>query len=579
MKKKFLMFLLMLCCILPCFFFVTACSEPDHQGQNQGSSQEQNPSSGNGQGSNNGQGQNPGSNQGQNPSGSQNPSAGQGEDASDDKQDEVNYSILIDDENYILSGYVITQVEVDNFDYDAILSGPDLREGNEYAVWVDDFYKVNDVQIYFDNEPLTMTYFQTNNQNSRIITTNKRREAKFTLPDNLSGEHNIKCETHEEEYVVKFISDGQSFTDEEKEVLSNYCLPSIEGKDFLTLMDSGESFVVKYSDFPKGILFTSKKTVGWYSHSIFAIPQTYSHSYNIYYSYAGGENKNGIFIDIDVFSGFPCDGGEQSILELTFNKEQLVPSMLGVESQDNSNPHLGQILSLSNVSTYWSSAKETATKAYIEPYEGVNLDNVEAYIFDVKMEIKTDAENGKKYFEIPAGKVPFDYFSSETSMSLEYYKCTNFHIRLENVDVSDSDLLTVFTVSSNNDSIQCNDPLWMDFYCRINGVTYFKPGSTVAEFYRLDGTSLLPSSIKMNGESLDLTNYVVFDSSVPVGNETDGHQSWRYENSGFWFVYHKVKIGTKDVLLTLYFKGESKKLEALIVNFDISVNTNVELIY
>lgn len=560
MKKKLLMFLLILCCVLPCFVFMTACGATNNQGQNQSNNQEQNPSGD--------QGQNPGNGQGQGSSGDQ----GQG---SSSDQESVNYSILLNGENSI-EDFAITQVEAN--DYNQPLYSHELKEGTEYLVWVGDFYKINSVQIYFDDEPLTMTYCQTKNQNSRIITSDRRKEAKFTVPDNLSGDHVIKCVAQEEEYAVKFVSDGQSFTDEEKNVLSNFCLPGIEGRDFLSLMDSNESLVVKYSDFSKGIPFTSKKAVGWYSYSIFAMPNAYSLSNDdIHYEYVGGANHNEFLMGIDTYSGFQCDGGEQSIFELTFNKYELTPSMLGVNSQDSSNPNLGQIISLSVDGAYWSVNKETATRVYIEPYTGVDLSNVEAYIFDVKMELNVDADNGKKYFEIPAGKVPVDYFygTVETFIS---YKCTDFPIRLENVDVTGSDLLTQFNVSSNNNSVECVNPIWFVFYCRINGVTYFKPAYRNAQF-NIEDVSELPSSIKLNGVSFDLSSYVVFDSSVPIGAKEDGKPSWRYSD-GFdgWCVYHKIQIGTEDVLLELNFDG-NKKLTRLVVHFDVKVNTTVELVY
>lgn len=528
MKKKIFMFLLSLFFILPGTVLLTACGGggDNYQGPSQG------------------------------PSGGQ---SGSG--------------IVLDIAEGSIDFCLTDEISFPVLDTDEILSVWELEYGKTYSVFVEDFYTINSVQIYFDDEPLEMTYYYSNNHHVRHFDNEPRKEAKFTLPvpDDPEERHWLKCTATEEEFTIKFVSDENEYTDEQKEVLSNYSFTGLEGKDFASLIDSDYSITATYKEITNyGIEYVCQKPIGWYDMHYCAL-DGYSENYCPTISYIGGPGHNKFLLRVDFFD-FAFNGLGNTEVCITFDEaEEYGFGISSYEDADFNNPSVsvGSIISVSK--EIWRPTDTESTKLYIEPYAGVNLSNVEAYIFEEKMTIKTDATSGKQYFEIPAGKMPVDYYYG-TAGSFCGYNPNEFYIKLENVDMSGSDLITSLVASSNNADVVCS--AGGAFYHRINGVSYIKPENQGFEF-GLEYVTGTPSSLKINGTTFELKNgvrnYMAYDETLS-GDESQDSYKWGNE------FYHKIEVGSKEVDLSVYF-NDDKTIRSIHIEFYVSDNTTVELIY
>lgn len=418
-----------------------------------------------------------------------------------------------------------------------------------------------------------MTYYYAKNQDVRHFNNKPRREAKFTLPvpgDPENG-HWLKCTAIEEEITIKFISDGNDYTDEQKAVLSNYSFTKLEGKDFASLIDSDYSITATYKEIAnEGIEYECQKPIGWYDMHYCALDGL-SENYCPTISYIGGPGHNKFLLHIGFFD-FAFSGTGNTEVCITFDEAEEYDFWISdYEDADAENPNVsvGSIISVSK--EIWRPTDTESTKIYIEPYDGVDLSHVEAYIFEEKMTIKTDASSGKKYFEIPAGKMPVDYHHG-TADNFCGYNPNEFYIKLENVDMSGSDLITRLEATSNNADVVCS--AGGSFYHRKNGVLYIKPDKQGFEF-GLESATGTPSSLKINGIPFDLKNevinYMAYDEDL---SDDQSQDSYKWGNN----FYHKIEIGSKEVNLSVYF-NDDKTIHAILIEFYVSVNTTVELIY
>lgn len=217
----------------------------------------------------------------------------------------------------------------------------------------------------------------------------------------------------------------------------------------------------------------------------------------------------------------------------------------------------------------WNSNHTNDIKIYIEPYTNVDLSNVEVYIYDTKMTLLSDPEKqNKKYFVIPAGTMPVSYSSSEFD---GWYDYKTFDIDVRNVDVSNADFITNFTVTTNNNNIAVG-PDAIKYYVS-NGVSYYLPNKQAAACYSAEGQNIRPSGVTFNGTTFDLSDYVYRNNSVPVWDGLGDEPSQYKDATDSFYTYH-VTIGTKPVEIDVTFNADGS-LSTLYIHFTLTGSTTI----
>lgn len=520
MKKKILTFLCALCMILPCAFIMTACGDNPPQ---------DNPPPSNGS----------------------------------------SLSVGTD-----LPEIYFTNADAIAFD------DPELGENGNYAIWIADFYDKDTLQVLYDNEPVTLSYCDTPNYENKNICANVRKIATFSIPKDEEGEHNVTCSVDEEELELKFVSNGQEFTDDEEAILADWYFPTVnEENNFLSVLDTDFTLKTTYTEItcaysPEtaiGMPYACKKDMGYYDD--FNILQPTSPELCLGNAWAESAGDYDYAFSILGFEENPIFTSKE--IELTFVKERLKISSFDIRG-DN---WMSSILTIVDgeeeyrmgyiAGHNWNSNHTNDIKIYIEPYTNVDLSNVEVYIYDTKMTLLSDPEKqNKKYFVIPAGTMPVSYSSSEF---YGWYDYKTFDIDVRNVDVSNADFITNFTVTTNNNNIAVG-PDAIKYYVS-NGVTYYLPNQQATACYSAEGQNIRPSSVTFNGTTFDLSDYVYRNNSVPVWDYLGDEPSQYRDATDSYYTYH-VTIGTKPVEISVTFNADGS-LFTLYIHFTLTGSTTV----
>ena len=272
------------------------------------------------------------------------------------------------------------------------------------------------------------------------------------------------------------------------------------------------------------------------------------------------------------------DGYPTREIELTFYKDNLQLATLELEGE---NEYSGILTIVDgeqefNLGSYaggtWSPLNENDIKIYLEPYAGVDLSNVEVYINDTKMTLNVDPEkNNKKYLVIPKGTLPVDYYNSD---KIPAGKSIGFELFIENVDISNANLISNFTVSTNSSIVE--ERSGGTHYFVKDGVKYYKPNAYVWASYEDGGENAKPASVKFNGTTFNLSSYTVKNMSIPIGDSYSGLDAWRDENGQFFD--YDLTIGSKQVHLSISFNDDGTVFD-FSMGFALTGSTNIELIF
>ena len=476
-----------------------------------------------------------------------------------------NYTINI---QHSLEGVWFTDFDAQEFLSETPL---EMQSGESYAVWISDYYNKDTLQVFFDENELILTPCDISDYENRTISELPRKIATFTIPDNLDGIHTVNSSVVEEELSVKFVSNEQYFTSSELEVLSEWCLTAADGASFDTLLDSEYILKTTYTQLTSTqISYTCKKTIGYYNFP--TIIKTIDNEMILGCEYLGGENRNNYSFHIA-----PPDGGFVSKeIELTFDKDALAISSLGIDDANSYSKIISYVDGETETSTYhsWAPNNTNDIKIYLEPYNNVDLSDVEVYIYETKMTLYNDSKkDNKQYFVIPAGKLPVDYYKNTDNL-IDPFSAKIFKLTIKNVDVSNSNLFTLFTVTSNNSSLGIYKET-MKYFTSEDGTNYYMPNNFAIAGYNFNGQTILPSSVKINDDIFALDDYTSINLNLPVGILADGYDACR-NTAGTYYEY-RVNIDSKEVYLLISFEDES--ISHIGVQFKTDEDTIVELIF
>ena len=224
MKKNFLTYLLAICFILPCMFLISACTNdppPDTQ-----------------------------------------PPEG------------VTGSLTME---------VIPQNEIWLLKADAnhhLEEGAGFVEDGNYSIWFADYYNKDTLEILYDGEPIsTLTMLETPGYENKNIGLNIRKIATFQIDETATGDHNVTIDVKEEELSIKFVSDGQEFSEEELSTLRDWYFPNNDNRDFASVIDTDFEIKTTYNQITgsimtesAGIVYECKKPMGYYDEFEFFKP-------------------------------------------------------------------------------------------------------------------------------------------------------------------------------------------------------------------------------------------------------------------------------------------------------------------
>lgn len=534
MKKKFLSFIFAICLILPCAFIMTAC--------------------------------------GDNPPPDNPPPPGS----------TGSFEIRLNTESDENEGVWILPADATD-----CFGNNDVVEDGNYSIWLADFYDKDTLEVKYDNTPVDVTLCETPGYENKTFGLNPRKIATFSVPAQVTGDHVLDITVEEEELELKFVSNGQELTDDERAVLADWYFPA-EGEDitFASVLDSNYRIKATYSKLKNigsadelcGIPLACKQKFGYYKdyvvwlgvdEKILPIAQYYAGTGNYEYSllvdYYHGEYGN-------------MDGYPTREIELTFYKDNLQLATLELEGE---NEYSGILTIVDgeqefNLGSYaggtWSPLNENDIKIYLEPYAGVDLSNVEVYINDTKMTLNVDPEkNNKKYLVIPKGTLPVDYYNSD---KIPAGKSIGFELFIENVDISNANLISNFTVSTNSSIVE--ERSGGTHYFVKDGVKYYKPNAYVWASYEDGGENAKPASVKFNGTTFNLSSYTVKNMSIPIGDSYSGLDAWRDENGQFFD--YDLTIGSKQVHLSISFNDDGTVFD-FSIGFALTGSTNIELVF
>ena len=497
MKKKILTFLFAICLILPCAFIMTACG---------GNPPPDNP-----------------------------------------PPPTVNGVTINGTDEYIW----LTPAEAMSYDTDTA----EVTDGN-YAIWLADFYDKNTLEITFDEDALELnSCVDSDSYNNRRIGLDIRKIATFSIPTNVTGEHELNINVEEEVLNIKFVTNDQEFTAEELEILDNYHLTELGGRSFKEMMLNEYPFSTTYSQITTlpfngaGITFTGDKRVGYYvSHQIVKAVDQSIQVHNNYHKQANHYYSYSFVIHSDSgYNGF--NGFEDSNILLTFDKENLKVNEFFTNGTNNTNAIFSYKVGETEIESWygysWSPADEEDINFYINQYDnGVDLSNVEAYVNDTKMEIKLDGD--KKYFTIPAGALPVEYCEDNGEMFDFISQARTFNIDIRNVIITqESQLYTQLSATSNSNKVVGNASAEVD-YENEDGVIYYMPNTDTFAYYIFNDT-VENATLTVKGHQIDLDYYLVTHSDIPDMSEewTDIYQTTTQDGT----YYHYVLTFNDEVIV------------------------------
>ncbi len=454
------------------------------------------------------------------------------------------------------------------------------EDGNELAVWISDYFDKDTLVVKLDGEPVTLVEEQLVDYENRIIGSNPRKIATFSVSEDLTGTHTITYLVEEVELTVKFVSNGQTFSADERAVLGAYRFA--DGTDFETALDN-QSFklTTTYSELvgmggnDESIPYTSDKPYGYYSSP--AVIKTIDQDTHFGCTYTGGTNYNNYSFQI-TSNG---DGFSSREIELTFNKDFLNESALSIGGENRNakifSYTIGDVhLDLETIAWKPSESENKNVKVYLEPYANVDLSSVRVFIFDEEMQVFTDPENSKKYFTIPAGKLPVEYIS-DTSKYNVHENRSYYYVVLKNIDFSASNLFSQFDINSNNNNVENQN--FSTKYCYSDGKYYYEPGVTQVVSYVInDGAT--PLKIKVNSTEFSLSGYNTFNSSLPLAqagnNVADEEDAYRTSDGAH---FYKIQIGSYSVFLVVDFNNEKTAVKQIDIHIALTGNTTISLIF
>ena len=504
MKKKLLTFLFAICLIIPCALIMTACDEggdpPPPPAQNGG--------------------------------------------------------VLINGTNDYVWVTPADAVNYNDYDHEA-------TDGN-YAVWLADFYDKDTLEVRFDETPLTLTSCVEDSwYYDRTISLNIRKIATFSLPAEFTGDHNINVSVGEQELTVRFVTNDQEFTEEELNILDDYHITSMGGRTFKDMMLNDYRLYTTYSQlvscqafYSDGIEFTGDKRLGYYvSHQIVKAVDPSIELHNLYKKQANNNYSYSFVIDSeDELNGFA--GFENTNILLTFNKENLKVSNFHITGTNLNNEILScKVNGIEIAEDQWISAlswKPTDVgyiNLYMEPYTGVDLSNVEAYVNDTKMTISE--ESGKKHITIPKDSLPIEYIEDDGDMVDFMFEAKTFVIDIRNVVVSqESELYTKLEATSNSSKAE-GSVFAKVYYENQDGVCYFIPNTETHASYMFNDT-IENATLVVKGHSISLDYYLVTHDDVPNMNEdwTDRYQTTTQDGLYYHYV---LTFGEETIVIDVAF--------------------------
>ena len=535
MKKKFLSFIFAICLILPCAFIMTACGDnppPDNPPPPPGST--------------------------------------------------GSFSININTESDENEGVWILPADATD-----CFGNNDVVEDGNYSIWLADFYDKDTLEIKYDNTPVDVTLCETPGYENKTFGLNPRKIATFSVPSKVSGDHVLDITVEEEELELKFVSNGQELTNDERAVLADWYFPE-EGEEvtFASVLDSNYRLKATYSKLNDagdtgevwGIPLACKQKFGYYKDCVVWLGVNENILTGVQYYEGTGDYEYSLLVNYYHGEYGNMDGYPTREIELTFYKDNLQLSTLLIEGENA----YSSILTIVdgeeeyNMSSYaghsWSPLNENDIKIYLEPYAGVNLSNVEVYINDTKMTLNVDPEkNNKKYFVISKGTLPIDFYSSD---KIPAGKSKDFELFIENIDISNANLISNFSVTTNSNSVEGR--FGGVHYLVKDGVKYYKPNAYVWASYEDGGENAKPASVKFNGTTFNLSSYTVKNMSIPIGDSYSGLDAWRDENGQFFD--YDLTIGSKQVHLSISFNDDGTVFD-FSIGFALTGSTNIELVF
>jgi len=522
MKKKLLTFLFAICLIIPCALIMTAC------------------------------------NSGGNPPPSDPPSSGS--------------SLNIKGTNDYVIVTPADVVDYNNYDIEAT--------DGRYAIWLADFYDKDTLEVCFDETPLTLTSCVDSSwYYDRTISLNMRKIATFSIPTDYTGEHNINVSVEEQELTVRFVTNDQEFSEEELNILNDYHITSLGGRTFRDMMLNDYRLYTTYSQLVTqpfnnhGIEFTGDERLGYYvSHQIIKAVDPSLEIHNNYHKLTGHNYSYSFVINSDTnFNGFA--GFESTNILLTFDKENLKVSNFYFTGNNLDNEILSckvngtEIAEDQWISTLsWKPTDDGDIKLYIEPYAGVDLSNVEAYVNDTKMTISI--EDGKKYFMIPEGALPIEYIVDDGDMVDFMYEAKTFNISIKNINILPaSDLFTNLTATSNNSEITAGISTKVYYISEDNNVTYYIPNEYTSAYFTFNGNNIRPVKVIVDGQTINLSEVHTTKNStitIEIQDTGNGILSWKDENNDNLY-YHQVGMDDNAIVMVIEFNPDDDTIKGIEV--------------
>lgn len=559
MKKKILMFLLSLCFILPCAVLLTACGEDNST----------HPTS-------------PSNNQ---------------------------TSFTVKESTY---GINFTTVDCTYFSQDEPCDELfDFVNSGDVAVWAVDYLDKDTLKICLNEDELVLTPLTVDDDYAtRNLSTRFRKIATFTWDTGRMkspGENELIVTADEIEMDINFVSNGQTFNDEEKAILDDWCITDVGGQSLLSLMDSNQSLKITYRKlvnyyleesvveddghiyFDSGIRYTCKKPMGYYVEAEFfkvVDPQLYISRIE----QPKADHKN-FSVTIHSMGEVHDDLSLPTNIDVTFNKDKLC--LAGLTLGGTCKYNNCEILTMYNgndpmlMHDSWYATNENDIKVYLEPYSSVDLSNVEVYIYNTKMTLQTDTSNNKKYFVIAKNKLPVDFYTNTET----YHLANNsYEVELKNVVISeDCDLYTTLQLNIESDKAKgyIVAPVYyaeklIDEETGIHDYKlYYKPTVDKSHVYFYNFKTN-PSKITINGKEINLSNYVRLRNDIPNAQdmsqeEKDALSSYYYpaDETSFWYRYKFTQDGI-DFKIELLINSNGS-INSLTINFAITGNTTISL--
>lgn len=468
----------------------------------------------------------------------------------------------------------------------------DLQDGR-YSVWIADYFDMTTLKVYYDEEQVDLTYCNLDGYEQRVLGLDMRKIATFSIPVNQTGDHVVSYTVEEEEITLTFVSPTEGFTEAELEVLSDWYLTDAD-KSFSEIIDTDYELKTTFTQLTRcytefldnDIQITCGKPIGYYKYPAQFDVVSDEPDYSSASIYAGGEERNQYVISVMPF--VLEQGFADRNIQLTPRKEHLRLSSLSITG-DNA---WAEILMTYyedgdpnwNVpgNKVWNATNDEPVRVYLNERAGADLSEIQVYIYETLMELKVDELNeNKRYFEIPVGALPADYYELKPN-TINYDQATTFEVIIKNVSITENYFATEAKISAHS---SINTSLLPDKYYVENEVVYYITGrKTDATFFFGEGSSLRPQSIKFKDNTtnrvIDISDYVYINTDVHEGSEEDGFDAWRYaanaQKSEWWYNY-KIKIGEKDAVLTILF-DKYDSIFTMSLNFVYTGNTEIELI-